>query len=222
MAVDSRNQHLYISRCIEPDNEIMISVHTISESNRPSEIPKHNWRDYFGRYVTLSITAESNVLLTLMESRKLIEYTYNGNVEKVLREIKITDLANPLHAVKQSKDTYVVCHGENRDEKQRVCIVNASGHLLKDFCLRTNSGMNMSVVPMYLTLGKEGSIIVAENRNGRVVQFNADLTADSVLLTMSDGLRGPCRMHFDEPNGQIIVADNEHGWRDGRLLIRDV
>src|SRR6218665_2829876 len=223
MAVDSRNQHLYISRCIEPDNEIMISVHTISESNRPTETPEYNWRANFGRYVTLSITAESNVLLTLMESRKLIEYTYNGVVEKVLREIEITDLANPLHAVKQSKETYVVCHGENRDKKHRVCIVNASGHLLKDFCLKTNLEKNMSVVPMYLALGKGGSIIMAENRRGRVMQLNADLTAGDVLLTIkNDGLGGPCRLLLDKAGGEIIVAYNEHGWQDGKLFIRDI
>src|SRR6218665_3569126 len=79
MAIDSRKRLLYLCRCIEPDNEIMISVHTISESNRPSETPKHNWRDYFGRYITLSITTESNGLLTVMDSRKLVEYTYNGD-----------------------------------------------------------------------------------------------------------------------------------------------
>lgn len=135
MAGDSINQYLYIVRCIEEYNEIVISAHAISDSKRPSKSPKHNWRAKFDRYATLFITSESNVLLTLMDSRKLVEYTYNGVVEKVLREIEIAYIANPLHAVKQSKETYVVCHGENRDEKYRVCIVNASGHLLKDFCL---------------------------------------------------------------------------------------
>lgn len=221
MAGDSRNQYLYLSRCIDPDNEIVISVHEINESKRPSETPKHSWGVSSGRYVTLSITAESNVLLTLMESRKLVEYTYNGEVEKVYREIAITSITNPLHAVKQSKDTYVVCHGENRDENHRICIVNAKGQLLKDISLRC-SDVKISVVPMYLALGKGGSIIVAENRNDRVVQLNADLVVENVLLTVNDGLRGPCRLHLDETSGQIIVADNEHGWRDGKLLIRDI
>ena len=165
----------------------------------------------------LSVTYESTVILTAYYANKLDEYSPDG---LFIREINLSareGFLNPLHAIKLVTAHFVVCHGCHDDELHRVCKVDADGKLLRSFAGKCGSTIGQTNIPCYLSVDGNGSIIVADSANRRVLLLDSDMKFKKELLSEEHGLGYPVRILLDESNDRLFVADNE--WNNERILI---
>ena len=167
----------------------------------------------------LSVTDESNVILTVNNKSKLNEYSPEG---QLLREINLLPESGgcwPSSALKLANGHFVICHGRTSDDVHRVCMVDVDGRLKKSFggkCGYTVEKMN---VPVDLCVDGNEFLMVADYFNSRVLLLNSDLQFEREIIShrVKHGLRYPERILLDESNGRLFVADNEI--KNPRILV---
>ena len=94
--------------------------------------------------------------------------------------------------------------------------VDADGKLKKSFDGKAEQMDGLS----YLSVDGNGFVMVADQMNCRVLFLDSDLKFQREILTKAKhGLRHPWRIHLDESNGRLFVADNESS--NERILIFD-
>ena len=153
----------------------------------------------------LSVTPDgSNVLVTCYEVRKLKEYTRHGDLVKeiLLQE----DMIHPLHAVQLTSGQFLVCHGWPSDPLHRVFLVDADGRVTKysggqkDLAARQMNG------PGHLAVDQDGSILVVDVSNDRVLLLSASLDDVKELIPRRDVTKrwGPLRQYLDERHGSTV------------------
>ena len=147
---------------------------------------------------------------------KLNEYSPDG---QLIREINLSldaGIRYPWHAIKLTNGHFAVCHGSGYG---KVCTVDADGKLKKSFGGKSGSTIGQ-MCPVYLSVDGNGFVMVADQRNNRVLLLDSDLKFQREILTKAKhGLRNPWRIHLDESNGRLFVADNESD--NERILIFD-
>lgn len=84
-------------------------------------------------FVQISVTDESNILLTEGFESKITEYSPDGELIRVISLTWESGIYNLNHGIKLTSDHFVVCHGRRTDSRQSVCIVDMDGNLLKYF-----------------------------------------------------------------------------------------
>ena len=158
----------------------------------------------------------SSVIVTCYEVRKLKEYTTHGNL---VREILLQeDMTNPHHAVQLTSGQFVVCHGELSDRLHRVCLVDANGCVRKYFGGQKGSAFGQMNVPARLVVDQDGSILVADVNNARVLILTESLDHVRKLITRRDVTSvtmvtsrwwRPARLRLDERRAVLYVAEVE-------------
>src|SRR6218665_1079428 len=138
----------------------------------------------------LSVTDESNVLLTVRYESKLNEYSPDG---QLLLEIQ-AGIPWPWHAIKLTSGHFVVCHGHG--DLHRVCIVDADGKVQKSFGGTRGSTIGEMNEPFYLSIDVNGFVMVVDRRNSRVLLLDSDLKFRREIISKEDrhGLRDPWRI----------------------------
>lgn len=166
----------------------------------------------------MSVTTESNVLLTVSGRNKLCEYSPDG---QPLREIHLSaSIIHPFHAIKLTSDLYVVSHGHLGDPLHRVCTVDSNGNVIKSFGGESGSTKKQMNVPAYLAVNSDGSILVVDRLNGRVLLLSADLEfRKEILSEKKDKLRSPFRIHLDQSHDRLFLADRNFRLTNGHVLI---
>lgn len=174
---------------------------------------------------SLSVTDESNVILTVLLKNKLNEYSPDG---RLIREINLSSEAyirNPARAVKVANGQFVVSHGFDDDELHRVCLVDADGKLQKSFGGRCGTTLGQLNYPISISVSGYGFVMVADRWNCRVLMLDSDLEFRKEILSKEKhGLRYPLRILLDESNNRLFVADNELDaekkiFGDGQVLV---
>lgn len=196
---------------------------------RPNEIIRVNARgkDYSTWLIKdnggcLSITSDSNVLLTDYWKNILIEYSQFG--EEIKKISLNSDVICPRHAIKLNTGHFVVCHGDTDDQMHRVCMINASGNIINSFGVSRGSTTSLLDFPTYLSVNEIGMIFVSEANNGRVTILNSDFQHVNEIRPakgQAGELKYPNRMYLDETHGRLFVADNEN-LANGQVTIFDV
>ena len=210
----NRNKCLYIfdSKDIDQSNEIL--------RVDPNGKLIKNWSTGDDYGWGLSVTDESNVILTVYNKNKLNEYSPDG---QLIREINLSSdagIRHPLHAIKLTNGHFVVSHGDYSDDLHRVCIVDADGKLMKSFGGKRGSTIGQMNRPFYLSVDGNGFVMVADQGNSRVLLLDSDLKFKREILSKEKhGLRHPWRILLDESNGRLFVADNESN--NQRILVFD-
>lgn len=155
-------------------------------------------------YGSLSITDEGNVILTVENRNTLMEYTSDG---QLIREITLSSaICNPLHSLKLSSGHFVVSNISN----SRICIVDENGDVLRAFGEENKSWLEELYVPLCLAIDSSGSIIVADQINGRVLLLTSTLEFKDELVSAKNGLCSPTQIHLDESNGaRLFVVDRD-------------
>ena len=165
----------------------------------------------------LSVTPDgSNVIVTCDKVRKLQEYTTHGDL---VREILLQeDMVSPLHAVQLTSGQFVVCHGWASDPLHRVCLVDTEGRVIKYFGGQSGSAAPQMNCPTHLAVDQDGSILVVDHNNDRVLLLRASLDDVKELVPRRDVTKRwfPHRQCLDERNGVLYVTENE--W-DGKTFI---
>ena len=158
----------------------------------------------------LSVTpGESNVIVTCTEVRKLKEYTTHGDL---VREILLQeDMVYPSHAIQLTSGQFVVSHGRSSDPLHRVSIVDAEGRVTKYFDGQPGSAARQMNHPGHLAVDQDGSILVVDVKNARVLLLNASLDDVRELVPRRDVTKRwrPRRQCIDELQEVLYVAEDE-------------
>src|SRR6218665_1837302 len=210
----NRNQCLYINGYIE-----------VGQPNKILKIDPNgtligNWStgDEFG--LGLSVTKESNVLLTVYNRNKLKEYSPEGLLFREIN-LSVAEIRSPYHALKLDNDHFLVSHSEIHGDVHRVCIVNADGNLEKSFDGKSESSIGNITNPSHMAVDGNGFLMVVDKYrpNGRILLLNPDLKFMRVLISNKrHKLQFPMRILLDESNGRMFVADNESD-KAGQIFI---
>lgn len=164
----------------------------------------------------LSVSSESNLILSVFDKNKLIEYSPDG---VWIREINLSSdagIRHPFHAVQLSNGDFVVSHGD--DDQHTVCLVDATGKPKKALCEKCRLFIGQIISPAYLAIDRNGFVLVADRDNNRILLLDSDLEFKREILSKErHGLRYPERIFLDEPNGRLFVVEND--WEEGRILI---
>ena len=81
----------------------------------------------------LSVTDESNIVLTAYNKSKLNEYLPDGQLIGVINLFLDADSGCPLHAIKLTNGHFLVSHGYCDGDEHKVCMVDAGGNVLKSY-----------------------------------------------------------------------------------------
>lgn len=159
----------------------------------------------------LSVTAEEgNVILAVFKKNLLKEFDSEGNF---LRKIRVSAtggrIIHPHHAFKLvTTKHYVLIHGVG-DSLHRVCIVDKHGSTIKTFGGRKGCADAQMNLPKYMVVDRSGSVMVLDQNNNRVLLLNFDLGFQKVLIAPNMGLANPSKIHLDETNGRLLIAEDD-------------
>ena len=167
----------------------------------------------------MSVTEESNVILTVSADSILKEYSPDG---ELIRDILISPhsgIRHPCQAVKLATGYFVVSHGYYGDDLHRVCLMDPGGNCKKLFGGKCGSGNGRLNLPVQLAVDENGYVMVVDRWNSRVLLLDSNLRFKRVIISnvRNPELRFPWKILVDESTGRLVVADNE--WNDGRILI---
>lgn len=153
----------------------------------------------------LSVTDEGNIVVTGCNTNRLSEYTAEGKLSLNLSLEPETGVLHLWHALRTGSGHFVVSHGIVSDAVQGVCLVDREGMVLRSY-----GGIDRGQLdtPMYLAFGERGCIMIADLNNKRVLQISALLDLNEELISEEEGLRWPCRIHFDLVTGRLFVANS--------------
>ena len=155
-----------------------------------------NW-SVDGTRLTLSISKNGNVIVASRYPAKIFEYSSDG---KLVREI-VVDLIGLRHAIQLEGDKFLV--GHKQKSLYRVCIVDNTSSVIKCYGRSMGPGVRQSNGPLHLAIGRNGSILVADYDNNRIVQLN------SSLEYMNDfaSFKQPKRLLLNKELGRLFVVD---------------
>ena len=159
-----------------------------------------------GSVYSLSVTANSNVLVTIEHTSKLNMFTANGCL---LREINLQQSApGPLHSVQLSDGQFLVSHGG----KNRACVIDDDGKLVQCYSGPIGFGVGQIQTLYHLIVDNQGFIAAADYFNNKVVLLSPSLTYVKELISADKGVpQNPFRMYFDKRRGQLCVAGHGCG-----------
>jgi|SRR6218665_458758 len=175
-----------------------------AESNGSKVLLK--WKTDEDSY-NLSTTKKGNVIMAGLMKRALKEHTQHGILLRtiILKSDVGVDM-NPWIALELESGNYLICHGESRARKHRVCVITSNGDVLKSFGNEKGSGVDRLFGPYHLVVDEIGNILVADCNNHRIVVLSPNL---QYLTEIKADLRLPVKLCIDSTTGTLYVADNE-------------
>ena len=78
--------------------------------------------------------------------------------------------------------------------------------MMKSYGGGRGSEIGQMDVPRYLAIDRNGFILVADNRNNRIIQLNASLEFIGEFIPGSVGLINPTTMHLNEKMRRLFIA----------------
>ena len=191
---------LYVSECEDKFiHRIQLPEGTVS-----------NW-SVNGSFFKLSISKNGNVIVAGLA--KILEYTSVGTF---VREIVVNQIDKNLfglqHAIQLEGDKFLACHATARHH--RVCMIDNTGRVIKCYGEEKGSGMGQLNEPVHLAIDRNGSILVAEHGNNRIVKLNSSLE----YVNEFTRFKRPRRMLLNEELRQLYVAENN----DRSITIHDM
>ena len=124
-------------------------------------------------HISLCLTLYPSHISLSPRSKRLREYTTQGAcVHEIKLDLSLTD---PQHALKLSPGLYILSHSGST--QNRVCLVDASGQVLRSYGGLRGSAPGQLNGPSCLAVDKLGCVFVADYLNNRIQILSPD--ADS-------------------------------------------
>lgn len=174
--------------------------------------------DYYGALVTklakkvglgrIFVTDDSNIILTVFRTHTIYEYSPSGCL---IREVNLSlcaNIFNPIYSIKLASGNFLVSDKFSR----RVHMVDSVGQIV---C--SSTGHIGKATAMHADA--DGSVIVVDRADSRILLLSSDLQYKREIVWRKHGLRHPATIYTDASSGRLCVADNDVGWKDGRLLV---
>ena len=166
-----------------------------------------------GSLLTLSIAKNGDVIVASCDPAKIFEYTSGGTlVRKIAVNQHDSNLISLQHALRLDVDKFLVCH--TKKTHNRVCIIDSTGVVIKCYGESKGSGKGQLNLPLHLAIGRNGSILVADCDNNRIVQLNASLEYIKEFV----GFKRPWRLLLKEELGRLYVIE----WNERSIKILDM
>lgn len=168
--------------------------------------------------VRLTVTPQSNIVVTYLSKNKLKEY--KSTVDKKLVQQVILP-PNSRCAVKLKTGNFIVSkwEGTSLNSPEGVFEIDASGKDINSFKAKEGAACERMNCPEYLAVEKNGSVIVVDRGNRRVLLLNSKLEFQRELLSPINGLQNPKAMVLDEATNRLYVADNDIAWDLWRIFV---
>ena len=116
----------------------------------------------------LSLTAASNLLVTMYNDKQIKEFTLDGQLIRVIN--LDTRIQCPWHSVQYSDDRIVVSdNGRPRSEIHQVCMIDMNGRIIRSYTGGRGSGVGQLNHPHDIQVDTHGHILIADTHNHRVV-----------------------------------------------------
>jgi len=164
-----------------------------------------------GNSYGISITRSYHLLVTVYTSNQLKEYTQDGNLVRVINLDR--SMERPWNAVELSNDQFVVSHDT---PLHRVCIVNASGRIIRSYGGYAGSSIGMLNKPRGLAVDVNGNVLVADSLNGRVVVLSPSLQHLGDITIPGYQLMEPMGLHFNDLQRRLYVGEHSY---TGRVFV---
>ena len=154
---------LYVSECEDKlIHRIQLPEETVS-----------NWT-VDGTWLKLSISKNGNVIAASWNPANILEFTSDGTfVRKIVVDQINKILFGLQHAIQLEGDKILVCYATTNHH--RVCLLDNTGRVIKCYGGMIGSGMGKLNMPSHLAILRDGCILVADEKNNRIVQLNASL-----------------------------------------------
>jgi len=152
----------------------------------------------------LSVNKAHNVVVACLAVNKVQEYTTDGGLVRKI-SLKQTGCTNPWHAVQLSTGEYVVSYCTSPGV---VSVVGVDGQVVHRCDQSQTSRIGSINAPRSIAVTKNDDILVADNRNHRIVLMNSSLSSVQVLaLPVDGGIQNPWGLCLDESRGRLYVAE---------------
>jgi hypothetical protein len=165
-----------------------------------------------GRPQGLSINAACNLLVTCLDSNKILEYTKSGSLVRAIR-LKSNDVElHPFHAIQLTSDQFLISCGDATSNVHDVVEVDPKGRVLVSYTnqLQSTTQHNFNL-PTHVSFDKNNDfILVADMLNNRIVILNRTLNCCACELNVKSvdgGLHGPSCLHFDTSQNRLFVGE---------------
>jgi len=148
----------------------------------------------------LSVNKAHNLVVTCSGAKTLQEYTTHGTL---VREICLqAGVTSPWHAIELSTGDYVV---SQRTSPGVVSVVGVDGQVVHNYGQsQTYSDVGQIENPSSLAVTKNDDILVADQRNNRIISFKRSTgCVQELALSVAGGIQRPHGLCLDESRGRL-------------------
>ena len=165
-----------------------------------------------GSPMGLSVNTASNVIVTCNDGNEIREYTTSGSL---VRTIKLQEslVTLPSHAVQLTDSQFVVSH---HGPVYGVSLIDERGQVKATY--RNSESTKLLNDPRGILVCKNGSILVADSDNNRILMINSSLScARDLPLPLNAGLKQPWCLYLDKSCDRLYVGE----YSGKRVLVFD-
>jgi len=155
----------------------------------------------------LSLTKSNNLLVTLLNTKKIRKYSPDGKFIIAINLDK--SIEYPHHCIQLSNDHFVVCH--EGDKQNRVCIVDTSGCIVKSYGGFHGTNVGQLNGPCHMAVDKYGNIMVTDCTNNRVEVLSPTLVHLGYVQISGHELKKPWTLHLDRLSNRLYIGEAEVG-----------
>ena len=203
LAVCPSNKCIYASDC---NNS---SVHRVELSGSNAVV---KW-SVAGGPTGLTVNRAQNLLVVSRGERKLQEFTTHGTL---LQNIQLpSDIGDPWYTVDLANGQFVVsCRGT----PDGVYLVDVKGAVIHSYGGHKGSQTMKMSGSAGLAVDKHGNILVADQRNHRLLVIDGSLSsAHEMSVSVDGGLKEPFALWYDKSRDRLYVGE----WSGGRVIVID-
>lgn len=167
-------------------------------------------------HVRLSVTPDSNVIVTYLGEPRLKEYRSTVK-DRLIQKLSLQE--SSTHTVKLKTGKFVVSRGTGIDS---VFEIDARGKDINSFKGKIGSTTEHLKCPEQVAVDKHGSVFVLDRGNRRVILLDSNLVFKKELLSAIHGLQDPTAMILDDTTCRVFVSDYNKAEKVWRILVTDI
>lgn len=151
----------------------------------------------------ISVNRAGHVVMTVFDKRKVKIYSPDGELltERTI-DFSGTHITDPYHTINMADGYFIISHGLYKSDIHQVCKFDATGNILLAFGNKKGCRGEELDCPVYLAERKDGSILVADQDNDRVILLNSELEFVKELFTKKN-----CNVSL--PEIMFVYEENE-------------
>ena len=149
------------------------------------------------------MNSEHNLLVVSEDERKLQIFTTHGTL---LQNIQLqADIEGPTHAVQLPTGQFLV---SDPGSLHRVCLVGVDGAVVRSYGGQKGPQLPQMDGPAGLAVDSEGSILVADLYNDRLLVIDQSLSsAHEMSVCVDGGLKDPTSLWYDQSCRRLYIGE---------------